>query len=69
MNECQIENNSKLSTRGTYNLPFQWQRPLGKFIFVLFCCGIRRDEKKETQNKGPVKKKDVTLMRPFHGNL
>ena len=23
---------------------------MGKFIFVLFCCGIRRDEEKETQN-------------------
>ena len=32
------------------NLPFRWQRPLGKSIFVIFCCGIRRDEEKETQN-------------------
>ena len=33
-----------------YNLPLQWQRPLGKSIFIVFCCGIRRDEEKETQN-------------------
>ena len=44
------ENNFKLSKRGIYNLPFRWQRPLGKVIFVLFCCGVRRDEEKETQN-------------------
>ena len=36
--------------RGITNNPFRWQRPLGKFIFVLFCCCIRRDEEKETHN-------------------
>ena len=40
-----------ISRRGTnIYFPFRWQRPLGKSIFVLFCCGIRRDEEKETQN-------------------
>ena len=45
-------NNFKLYKEGNYNNynPFWWQRPLGKSIFVLFCCGIRRDEEKETQN-------------------
>ena len=33
-----------------YNGRFRWQRPLWKSIFVLFCCGIRRVEEKETQN-------------------
>ena len=28
------------------------RRPLGKFIFVPFCSGIRRDEEKETHNMG-----------------
>ena len=35
---------------------FRWQRPQGKFIFVLFCRCIRRDEEKETQNKNVVGK-------------
>ena len=43
--------------RGITNNPFRWQRPLGKFIFVLFCCCIRRDEEKETHNINVVGKK------------
>ena len=49
--------------RGITNNPFRWQRPLGKFIFVLFCCCIRRDEEKETQNINVVGKTNVINMR------
>ena len=48
--------------RGTTNNPFRWQRPLGKFIFVLFCCCIRRDEEKETHNINVVGKKKSTKI-------
>ena len=43
--------------RGITNNPFRSQRPLGKFIFVLFCCCIRRDEEKETHNINVVGKR------------
>ena len=60
----QGENNFKSSKEGNYNNnnnPFWWQRPLGKSIFVIFCCGIRRDEEKETQNINVVGKKTKCL--------
>ena len=62
----QGENNFKLYKEGNYNNynPFWWQRPLGKSIFVLFCCGIRRDEEKETQNINVGEKKAPTMGRP-----
>ena len=36
-----------------------WQRPLGEFIFVLICFGIRRDEQKEIQNINVMGKMDL----------
>ena len=52
--------NSSKRVKGGLNInnnPFWWQRPLGKFIFVLSCCCIRRDEEKRTHNINVVGKK------------
>ena len=46
------------------NEGFRWQRPLGKFISVLFCFGIRRDEEKETQHINIVGKFDGCRLSP-----
>ena len=54
--------------RGITNNPFRWQRPLGKFIFVLFCCCIRRDEEKETHNINVVGKTEQGEPEPIFGS-
>ena len=43
-----------------YNHGFWWQRPLGKFMFVVFCLGVRRDEQKETKNMNVVGKNKIS---------
>ena len=53
------------------NLPFRWQRPLGESMFLIFCCMIRRDEEKETQNRnvGEKNKNNFKLSKQGEHNF